>query len=140
MTDTDGRFRSDQLPKGKATIWVHKTGYCRPGLGEVIETPKTEIELRMIKSARVRITVDFAGKERPGAYIVHMVPEGGEAVGKWSGSGNINADDQIYFNDIPPGRYVLHGLPNPGSEDQKTEPLAIELKGGQAKSISLRAR
>ena len=32
-TDAEGRFRAEQVPVGKATIWVHKPGYCRPGLG-----------------------------------------------------------------------------------------------------------
>src|SRR5262249_16692271 len=29
-TGKDGRFRADLLPAGRATIWLHKPGYCRP--------------------------------------------------------------------------------------------------------------
>ena len=31
-TDAEGRFRAEQVPGGRATIWIHKPGYCRPGL------------------------------------------------------------------------------------------------------------
>ena len=37
-TDAEGRFRCDQLPRGKASVWVYKFGYCRPGLGLKITT------------------------------------------------------------------------------------------------------
>ena len=89
----------------------------------------------MLKAARVRVTVDFAGRDRPAAYTVHVEPEGGEAVGKWSGSGNINAENQIAFDDIPPGRYVVRGQPNPSTADQRTEPLSVQLLGGQTAEI-----
>ena len=80
-TDAEGRFRAEQVPVGKATIWLHKPGYCRPGLGLPITTPKGDVELQMMKSASVRVTVDFTGKERPEGYMVKIEPEGGEAVG-----------------------------------------------------------
>ena len=31
-TDADGRFRIDPVPVGRATVWLHKPGYVRPGL------------------------------------------------------------------------------------------------------------
>jgi len=139
-TNADGRFRADQVPKGSATIWLHKSGYCRPGLSQPIQTPASDVQLGMIKSARVQITIDFTGKDRPQGYIVNMVPEGGEAVGKWGGSGNIDAKNQIAFEDVPPGRYVLQGQPNPSSANQQTKPLTIDLKGGQTTDVTLPAR
>src|SRR5262249_42056498 len=108
-TGADGRFRTDQVPVGRATIWVYKPGYCRPGLGLAITTPKDDIALTMIRSGRILVTVDFTGKERPAAYLVSIEPEGGEAVGKYGGSGHINDQNQITFNDVPPARYVLRG-------------------------------
>jgi len=66
--------------------------------------------------------------KRPEGYIVRIEPEGGEAVGKWSGSGNIDAKDQIAFSDVPPARYVLHGQPNPSSAGQETAPVTIDLR------------
>lgn len=140
QTDADGRFRLDQVPVGKASIWPHKPGYCRPGLGLPIITPAADVALTMVKSARVCVTVDFAGTVRPAGYLVHIEPEGGEAVGKWSGSGNIDAKNQISFGDVPPGRYVLRGQPNPSAANQQTELLTIDLKGGQTTEITLSAK
>jgi hypothetical protein len=90
--------------------------------------------------AGVRVVVEFAGTARPTGYIVQMEPEGGAAVGKWSGSGEVDAEGRIAFHDVPPGRYVLQGHPNPYTEDQKTEPVTIALKGGQTAVVRLSAK
>ncbi len=139
-TGADGRFRSDQLPIGRATIWLSKSGYCRLGLGKPITMPTKDVELTMIKSARLRVTVDFSEIERPAQYIVSLQPEGGEAVGKWSGSGHIDARNQIEFHDVPPGRYVLQGRPNPSRRNQQTQPMPIGLDGGRTIEVTLPAR
>jgi hypothetical protein len=94
----------------------------------------------MLESARVRVTVDFAGAERPGGYMVKIAPEGGEVVGSWGGSGNIDPKDQISFEDVPPGRYVLQGQPNPGSTNDQSKPLTVDLKGGKSLEITLKAK
>ena len=60
--------------------------------------------------------------------------------GKWGGSGNIDAKHQITYSDIPPGRYVLSGQPNPGSTNDQTEPVTVELKGGDVREITLKAK
>jgi hypothetical protein len=139
-SDANGHFRVEQVPEGPATVWIHKPGYTRPGLGLPITTPKDDVELRMMHSASLRVTVDFTGKPRPEGYIVQIAPEGGEAVGSYGGSGNINAQQQIAFENVPPGRYVLHGRPNPGSDDQQTEAVTVDLKGGQALEVTLKAK
>src|SRR6185295_3003812 len=84
-TGADGRFRADQIPVGKADIHVFKDGYCRVGLAPTIATPKEDVEITMIKADQIIVTVDFAGKERPKAYIVEITPEGGAAIGKRGG-------------------------------------------------------
>jgi hypothetical protein len=139
-TDAEGRFRTGQVPKGTATIWLHKPGYCRPGLGLNITTPKDDVELQMTKAASVRVTVDFTGKERPEGYMVSIAPVGGEVIGSYGGSGNIDDKNQMMFQVVPPGRYVLRGRPNPGSDDQETGPVTVDLKGGQAAEVTLKAK
>jgi hypothetical protein len=57
-TDADGRFRADQVPVGTATVWLRKSGYCRPGLGQPIKTPANDVELR----SRARITFPILAK------------------------------------------------------------------------------
>ena len=139
-TDAQGRFHFDQVPVGKSTIWLHKSGYCRPGLGHPITMPAKDVALHMIRSAGVRLTVDFTRTNRPEVYTVQMEPEGGAAIGKWSGSGNVQANNQISFNDVPPGRYVVWGQPNPSSRNEQTERLTIDLKGGQTTEVTLSAK
>ena len=139
-TDAEGRFRAERVPAGKATIWLQKPGYCRPGLGLPITTPKGDVEMKMMKSASVRVTVDFTGKQRPDGYIVKIEREDGEAVGRYGGSGNIDAKNQISFENVPPGRYVLQGSPNPSSRDQHTEPVPVILKGGLVFEVTLKAK
>ena len=139
-TDPDGRFHFDQVPVGSATIRLYKSGYCHPGLSQPITAPAKDVELKMIKSASVLVTIDFAGTYHPEEYIVEIEPEGGSIVGSWGGSGKIDAKNQILFKDAPPGRYVLQGRPNPFRGNGQTLPVTIDLKGGQTKEVTLSAR
>ncbi len=139
-TDADGRFHTDQIPAGKGTVWIHKPGYCRPGLGLPITMPVADVDLKMMKSAQVQVTVDFSKTKRPQGYIVEIEPEGGNKVGSWGGSGNINDKNEISFNDVPPGRYTLHGQPNPSSANKHTAPITVDLKGGETKEITITAK
>ena len=68
----------------------------------------------MKRAGSVRVTVDFAGKKRAGDYVVKISPEGGDVVGSYGGSGNIDAKDQLNFAILPPGRYILTGPAEPG--------------------------
>jgi hypothetical protein len=94
----------------------------------------------MQKSARLRVTVDFGAMTRPGGYVIHIAPEEGRGVGKWSGSGNIDAKNQITFENVPPGLYVIYGQPNPGSDNQRTPTQAVLLKGGETTEVTLTAK
>lgn len=138
-TGADGRFQLDQLPRGTAAVMLRKPGYVRPGLSQPITIPMEEIALKMGKSASVRVTVSFKGLDLPNEYIVGMVPEGGEAVGKWSGSGKIDAKNQIAFQNVPPGRYIVTGKPNPSSASEVSKSQTIDLKGGASLEIDLSA-
>ena len=139
-TDAEGRFRAEGVPAGTATIWLHKPGYCRPGLGQPVTMPGADVALRMTKAGSIRVTVDFQGKRRPSGYMVSIKPEGGEVVGSYGGSGDIDAKDKMAFEFVPPGRYVLRGRPNPGSDAEETEAVTVDLKGGQAAEVTLKAK
>jgi hypothetical protein len=71
---------------------------------------------------------------------VKIEPYGGEAVGKYGGSGNIDAKNTMTFEGVPPGPYVLSGQPNPSSGDQTTELARVVLKRGQAAEVKLKAK
>ena len=139
-TDAEGRFRAEPVPAGTASIWVHKPGYYGPGLGHPVKSPEANVEIRMKRAGSVRVTVDFAGKKRAGDYVVKISPEGGDVVGSYGGSGNIDAKDQLNFAILPPGRYILTGRPNPGSDSEETEPVTLDVKGGQAAEVTLKAK
>jgi hypothetical protein len=136
-TDADGRFRSDQVPLGRASVWLHESGYCKPGPRRLITAPATDLAFVMIKAGRLEVTVDFTGRDRHEGYIVQVEPVGGAGVGTWGGSGSIDAKNQIAFDNIPPGRYVVRGQPNPSIANQQTAPMTIDLKGGQTTAITL---
>jgi hypothetical protein len=139
-SDAEGRFRIEQVPLGTTRIWLRKPGYCRPGLGLEIKSPIDDVALNMVRSAELRIAVDFSKTTRPEAYLVEVEPEGGSVVGSWGGSANIDATNQYAFSNVPPGRYVVNGRPNPGSESQQAGPMTVELKGGQAVDVTLTAK
>jgi hypothetical protein len=139
-TGIDGSFHFEQVPIATARLMVNKSGYCRPGLGPTINVPAKDVALAMTTSAQVHVTVDFKSTKRPESYIVELTPEGGNAIGKWSGSGNINTENKISFENVPPGKYVLLGHPNPSSGNERTKPMMIELKGGATEEIQLTAK
>jgi hypothetical protein len=139
-TDAAGRFQSNEVPAGNAAIWVRKPGYCRPGLGLKVTLPAKDVKLTMKKSARIVVTVDFSRSARPNEYLVQIAPEGGERVGSWGGSGSIDDKNQITFKEVPPGRYVLHGKPNPSSRGDETEPVTVDLKGGEMNELTIKAK
>jgi len=139
-TDADGRFRAEPIPAGTASIWVHKPGYYGPGLGHPVKSPEANVEIRMRRAGSVLVTVDFGGKKRAGDYVVKISPEGGDVVGSYGGSGNIDVKDQLNFAILPPGRYILTGRPNPGSDSEEVGPVTIDVKGGQAEEVKLKAR
>jgi hypothetical protein len=69
-----------------------------------------------------------------------LEPEGGSVVGSWGGTANIDANNQYSFSDVPPGRYVLKGRPNPGADNQQTEPTTVVLLGGDTVEVTLVAK
>ncbi len=139
-TDENGNFRATAIPAGKANIWIHKAGYMRPGLGSPVTTPANDIALTMSLSAQVDVTIDFGDRKRTGDYMVSIAPFGGEKVGSYGGSGNIDAKNKISFKDVPPGKYTFIGRPNPGSLNDTAEPVTIDLKGGKTEAITIKAK
>ena len=139
-TDDKGCFSFDSIPISTATVRVYKPGYVRPGLGLTIEIPANELKLEMQAAAKLKVTIDVSAAKRDGQYLVHIEPEGGQKIGSWGGSGQIDDKNIITFENIPEGRYVIYGQPNPGSTDQKTDSKTVELKGGESTEATLKAK
>lgn len=131
-TDESGEFCFAAAPIGTAAVRIHKPGYCRPGLSPEISVPAEGVDLQMVESSSVTVIVLFESENVPTQYMVEIEPEGGSKVGSWGGSASIDDKNQYTFESIPPGRYTLVGHPNPYSQDEKSEPMELELKGGEA--------
>jgi hypothetical protein len=139
-TAADGTFAISGVPVGPAGIMIYKEGYVRPGLSAKITVPADNEKLVMIAAAALTVKVDFSGVEKPSGYIIDIEPEGGSVVGSWGGSGSLDPADEITFTMIPPGRYVLFGRPNPGSTDEETKRVIVDLKGGETTRLTLPAK
>jgi protocatechuate 3,4-dioxygenase beta subunit len=138
-TDAEGRFTLEGVPAGTSTVRAYKPLYVRPGVGTKIEAPAENIELRMTRAAHARVHVEFPAA-RPAEYIVEITPKGGNKIGSWGGSAQIDETNSYTFRNVPPGEYVITGRPNPSREGDSTQPHAVQLKAGKMSSIRLQAR
>jgi hypothetical protein len=141
-TDKEGRFQSDHAPAGSARIELRKAGYVLRGLGPQVLIPAKNVLIKMERSAQVRVVVAFRGNPRSSGYLVEIAAEGGPRIGKWGASASVDEQDQAVFANIPPGRYLIQGHPNPfsTSRDKRAAPITVELAGGQSAEVTLSAR
>ncbi len=167
-TDADGHFRFDQTPIGRATVRMSQSGYCLPRAGFSITTPAEDVTIKLVKSAQVHVTIDFTGTNRPETYLVEIQPESGPGLPTWEQIRNtslrvhssdeagpwieirpIDANAQVCFNEVLPGRYILQGWPSafgrggrstPFTGIERTKPLAIDVKSGERTEVTLPAR
>lgn len=141
VSDEQGRFTLVGVPHGTATLVGRREGYVQePGLGIDIRIPGEVATLTMNAAASLEIHVLFARPRGDAGYIVNIVPEAGEKVGRWSGSAQLDAQDQFHFQNIPPGAYLVSGRPNPGSDSQETPKQRIVLKAGQQQTLTIQAK
>src|SRR5207248_11548427 len=82
----------------------------------------------------------FDAGTRPESYMVTVIRVGGEKVGGWSGSGNVDAKNQTTFENIPPGQYFIYGRPNPGNDKEETPHILVDVKGGEFTELVLDAK
>jgi len=140
-TNEQGKFELANVPMGDVTVHCSKDGYFRAGLGDAVSVPQRKpLELAMSLASHIEITVLFRSPNPPINYLVKMIPQGGPAVGKWSGSARINNQSQVVFRNVPPGEYVVVGHPNPTGADDKTPPIVVDLVGGQTHRITITAK
>jgi hypothetical protein len=138
MSGVDGTFSVNSLAGGTASLRAFREGYVLPGLRPTCVAP-SQIELKLYKSGSLVVRVEFTNKPA-GDYLIHMQAKEGEKKGSWGGSGNIDPNHEIRFDHVPPGEYVLYGMPNPGSETQRTDQVAIRIVGGEEKLVEISAK
>jgi hypothetical protein len=138
-TDAQGDFAIDGIPRGTGSVWAYRSGYCRRGLRQQVQLPSEPIIIALEPAGSMRVSV-LLSKPRAGDYVVRIRDARGKEPGTWGGSGNLNADDWIDFTDIPAGKYVVSGQPNPGSADRRTDEIEVEVVGGQRVELQIRGR
>jgi hypothetical protein len=136
-TDDEGRFVLDDVPAGTARYWAYSENYVTIGLGEILPTSDKPVTLKVTGAGKMQVKVNPVPE---GGYIVNVAPEGGEKVGAWGGGSQLGPDGTCSFSRIPPGRYVVHGRPNPGAESEKTESVTVEIKAHETAEVTLKAQ
>jgi hypothetical protein len=136
-TDGEGRFEIDAVPAGSARYYAHAETYVTVGLGDILPTSDKPITLKVTGAGKMKVTVNPAPQ---GGYIVNVAPEGGEKVGSWGGSSNVGPDGSCEFSHITPGRYVVHGRPNPGAEKDRTENVTVDIRPHETAQVTLKAK
>ncbi|OAI51608.1 hypothetical protein AYO47_01350 [Planctomyces sp. SCGC AG-212-M04] len=136
-TDDHGRFVVDDVPAGTARYYASSDNYVTVGLGQIIATSDKPITLKVTGAGKMKVTVNPVPQ---GGYIVNVAPEGGETIGSWGGGSNLGPDGTCEFSHIPPGRYVVHGRPNPGNDKEQTDPVTVDIKPHETAQVKLTAK
>jgi protocatechuate 3,4-dioxygenase beta subunit len=138
-TDEKGKFNLTGLPKGHAQLFAHakNLSHIDP---LAVQTLPSEVTLRMTQTGDVRGKVlDPAGDPvggPAGSVSISLTPEGGQAIGKWSGSMNVNPDGSYAFENVPPGKYLLSTNPLASlGKDPDAKP--VEVKGGETAQVDV---
>ena len=144
--DEQGRFIIEGIPKGWATVWPYQAGYIQRGKRHNTLVPASDIILTLERAGEIDVEVSFEnltkrGDERPKGYIVMIEQAPGfETEQRWGGSSNIDEKGKFVFKHVPPGKYVLTGRPNPGSQKETTEPTTVDVKAGETSYVTIDAR
>lgn len=144
--DAEGRFAVEGVPAGWVSLWPFKEGYTQVEQRTEVLTPAKDLKLEMALAGSVEVEVDFSAYEtrkekRPSGYLVEIAvtPETKQER-PWGGSANINDDGEWTFRNVPPGKYILFGRPNPGGRNDETERVTIEVEPGKTSFVTLDAK
>lgn len=136
-TDAEGRFHFDQLPIGSARLRVHKSGYCQANPHSTIALPAENIDVKMPRPAQLRVKVDCANTTRAQTYFIKLAPDGGSKASLGQRRKMVDNNEMVNFADVPPGRYVVAGYPNPACDQPDTNLVTVDLIGGMTEDITL---
>jgi hypothetical protein len=89
------------------------------------DVPRGDIGIKMTQTGSVHGKVtQSGGAPTDGPYLAEIKPEGGEKIGSWGGSTVVSADGTFEFKNVPPGKYVVTALRNPGPVLKGKDPNA----------------
>jgi hypothetical protein len=136
--DAQGKFEITGLPAGTLHFYTYAKNFAPLDILTEHKAPADNLELRVTATGRIKgRVVNAQGKPDPTAQIA-IYPEGGHKAGKWSASGNLDANAAFSFDSVPPGKYVVS--PFPGREHtNQPDPAAktVEIKAGQTTEVEV---
>jgi len=134
-TDAAGRFEISGAPAGFGRMMCFVKGYHAP-MGELRTVPAKDVAIRMSQTGSIWGKV-IGGVPEGGHVNVSVAPEGGERVGQWGGSTQVERDGTFRFDNVPPGAYVIStGLLLPDREpDAKARKITVT--AGQTVEVEL---
>ncbi|HEY7119810.1 MAG TPA: carboxypeptidase regulatory-like domain-containing protein [Tepidisphaeraceae bacterium] len=136
--DAEGKFEMTGLPAGTLHFYTYTRGFAPLDVLTKYKAPADQLELRVTATGTIKgRVVDATGKPDPTAQIA-IYPEGGSKAGKWSASGNLDANAAFSFDSVPPGRYVVSPFPGRQFTNQP-DPAAktVEVKAGQTTQVEV---
>ena len=139
-TNDDGLFEFFEAPASDGKLTFYKPGLNGPPLGKKILIPVKDLTVKMTQAAEFTVKVKFPNGKIAENYIVNVEPVGGNQVGTWGGSATLDDNNRYHFKNVPPGSDKLVVRPNPGSSKSTMEPVKVELKGGDSKTIDVTYR
>ncbi len=145
-SDDNGEFLLDGIPEGRIKFRCRNAGYYYNSVLNEHKTSDSPLILKLLATGEVTISVVSAdGKPITAKYIVEIEKEGmdltkGGRHGSWGGSANIGENGTYTFKNVPPGRYIVTGKPNPGRIHKRTEPTMVKIEGKDHQSIELIAK
>jgi hypothetical protein len=140
VSDDQGQFTIENVPSGFGRFRAYADDYVFKGLGETQELNDKPVSVAVVKAGKLHVKVDFGTAALEGGYIIEVEPEGGSMVGSWGGSANLQTDKTYTFTHVPPGRYTLHGRPNPGGQNQQTDDVTTDVNAGEQAEVVLKAK
>jgi hypothetical protein len=137
-SEADGKFEITGLPAGTLHFYTYARGFAPVDILSRHKAPADDLELRVTATGTIKgRVVNAQGNPDPTAQV-SIYPEGGPRAGKWSASGNLDANAGFSFDSVPPGKYVVS--PFPGRQyTRQADPAAktVEVKAGQAAEVEL---
>ena len=137
--DADGRFEITGLPTGTLHFYTYADGFAPVDILTKHEVPGADLELHVTATGTIKgRVVDAQGKPDPTAADRGLPRRRDAKAGKWSRSGNLDAEAAFSFDGVPPGKYVVSPFPGRQYTDQP-DPAAktVEVKAGETAEVEV---
>ena len=140
-TDADGRFRSDRVPIGHATIWLNKRGYAARGWGRRSRRPRRISSYPCSSPPASASSSNSTGHAAPAATSSRWSRKAERRSASGRGPGRrCRSIASRSTTSRRGGTSCEGGRIRPAENSQAAGPMTIDLKGGQTLGVTLKAR